>query len=793
MQRKTAFLGMVAGLLAAAGALAAPKSLAAFRAPAVAPLEVSLPAPVAKSALQTHGDGPVRVGDVRALPKAAPMGQWTRVEGGYVARLRATSIGALGMRIRLDLGAVPGTMFIRAQGNASPRVETMVLDPLLGPDAWTPWTEGETQLIEVFSAVAPAEDAVRAGAVLHFTASPTAKAALSCTLSTACSSGDPVLDNLLDERKRSLMKITVVIGNGGFVCSATLIDTPQRPAAYVLTANHCAQTQQVTRSISAFWFYEESACNGGVQSPSAVQTAGGMQFVFGSYATDTTLLLMSSPPPTGAVHAPLDVTSLPVGAQVVSLSHPAGDLSRWADGTVLGQGRPVDLPYGMYVATFTRGMVQGGSSGSGLFTRGANGLQLAGVLSRGPLDPTCAMPQKIGVYGRMEVVHPQIARYIGAAPGANDDVPNRASDVTTSVSSAPLDNATSPVTASARIDYPGDMDVFRFSLAGSAAVSIQSTGGQDLVSTLSDFNGVGIAANDDAQARSNDTGLTRYLSPGAYHVEIAHWQPGGTGAYGLQFRADRVDRDNHTALWWNPAESGWGINVNHQGNIVFATLFSYDDQGEPMWLVMSRGEKQLDGSYSGALYRTSGPPFNASPWRAVTPVRVGTMRIQFAGANTASLSYSVDGRNVTKSITRQEFATLPECSWSHFDRSIEENMQDLWWNPAESGWGINLAHQDDTVFATLFTYGMDGRGLWLVMSDGKVDANGDVTGTLYRTRGPRFDASPWTSIAATAVGTMRLAFEHGNAATLTYTVDGVSVTRQITRQEFSSPRPRCVN
>ena len=26
-------------------------------------------------------------------------------------------------------------------------------------------------------------------------------------------------------------------------------------------------------------------------------------------------------------------------------------------------------------------------------------------------------------------------------------------------------------------------------------------------------------------------------------------------------------------------------------------------------------------------------------------------------------------------------------------------MQDLWWNPAESGWGINLAHQDDTVFA----------------------------------------------------------------------------------------------
>ena len=33
---------------------------------------------------------------------------------------------------------------------------------------------------------------------------------------------------------------------------------------------------------------------------------------------------------------------------------------------------------------------------------------------------------------------------------------------------------------------------------------------------------------------------------------------------------------NYTALWWNPAESGWGVNFNHQGNILFGTLFTYD-------------------------------------------------------------------------------------------------------------------------------------------------------------------------------------------------------------------------
>ncbi|HEX5130370.1 MAG TPA: PPC domain-containing protein, partial [Usitatibacter sp.] len=510
-------------------------------------------------------------------------------------------------------------------------------------------------------------------------------------------------------------------------------------------------------------------------------------------ANDTSLVLLNSAPPAGVAYAPIDARSLAQATEVVSISHPAGDLSRWALARNLGIQRFDDLPYDMYVVEYTRGMAQGGSSGSGLFTRGANGLELVGVLSRGPLEPSCSMPLKFGIYGRMELTQPQIARYIGAASPAADDVPNRTADVVASISGGPLDSAASPVTVAARIDYAGDVDVFRFFLARSAAVTVQSTGGQDVVSTLTDFSGVGLAANDDAQSGVRDTGITRYLSPGTYHVEIAHWVPGATGSYGLSFRADLVDRDNHTALWWNPSESGWGINVNHQGNIVFATLFSYDDDGSPMWLVMPRGEKQPDGSYSGPLYRTTGPAFNASPWREIAPVEVGTMRIQFLGSNTASLTYAVNGRSVTKSITRQEFRTIAECDWSHFDRSNDANVQDLWWNAAESGWGINLTQQEDVVFATLFTYAADGRGLWLVMPDGAVDDQGNVGGTLYRTRGPRFDASPWTPVQATAVGTMTLEFETGALGTLTYTLDGVSVTKRITRQEFSSPKPRCLN
>ena len=92
------------------------------------------------------------------------------------------------------------------------------------------------------------------------------------------------------------------------------------------------------------------------------------------------------------------------------------------------------------------------------------------------------------------------------------------------------------------------------------------------------------------------------------------------------------------------------------------------------------------------------------------------MQVSFPSADAGTLTYTVDGVAVTKQIQRMRFSTAPTCSWSAFDRSYATNFQDLWWNPNESGWGINFAHQGDILFATLFTYGADGRSLWFVMS-----------------------------------------------------------------------------
>lgn len=65
--------------------------------------------------------------------------------------------------------------------------------------------------------------------------------------------------------------------------------------------------------------------------------------------------------------------------------------------------------------------------------------------------------------------------------------------------------------------------------------------------------------------------------------------------------------------------------------------------------------------------------------------------------------------------------------------------------------------------------------------------------TLYRTAGPSFSAVPFDpqQVASISVGTATLMFKNGNAATFTYSVNGVTQSKAITRQIFRTPGTVC--
>jgi hypothetical protein len=117
------------------------------------------------------------------------------------------------------------------------------------------------------------------------------------------------------------------------------------------------------------------------------------------------------------------------------------------------------------------------------------------------------------------------------------------------------------------------------------------------------------------------------------------------------------------------------------------------------------------------------------------------------------------------------------------------NYQDLWWaGSQENGWGVSIAQQGETLFAVMYIYDSAGKPRWVVMPGGSWNAaNTAYSGALYIPSGSPLSNYDVTRFAAGAsVGNATLEFAGGNAATLKYTIDGVSGAKSITRQGFGA-------
>jgi hypothetical protein len=344
---------------------------------------------------------------------------------------------------------------------------------------------------------------------------------------------------------------------------------------------------------------------------------------------------------------------------------------------------------------------------------------------------------------------------------------------------------------------------------------------------------------------------------------------------------------NGTDMWFNPAESGWGLNIFHQGDTLFACLFVYGPDGQPKWYVGSSLTGGRDGPYSGALYEATGPGF-AAPFdpNAVVRRQVGTMTVDL-GDDAGMVSYTVDGTSVVKQIVPFTFRRIPvagiyrgfelqpatgstpeirknqdfiiaesgdtvtidvgsdsqpactlagarsqggqvivmtgtdRCggrfgSWSmridptphgfagsFIGDGIMSGLgrvaaslraaprmdgtgwrNDIWFPPNESGWGLNVVEQGDTIFATLFVYDAQDRSHWFVASN-LTQSGSAYSGPLFEQTGPPF-SGPFdrSKVTQRQVGTMTFDVRDANTAALTYTVDGVTVNKTVNRFAF---------
>lgn len=152
------------------------------------------------------------------------------------------------------------------------------------------------------------------------------------------------------------------------------------------------------------------------------------------------------------------------------------------------------------------------------------------------------------------------------------------------------------------------------------------------------------------------------LPPGTYTVEatIAETQTGpsvslGTTSVTVHARAGIVPIDDYTDLWWNPAESGWGLNfVQHASGQVFATWFVYGVDGKPTWYVVPGGRWLDPATFRGDLYATTGPDFGLFDPSKVSRTRVGTATFSF-GYGGMLVAWDANGATVLRRLVRQSF------------------------------------------------------------------------------------------------------------------------------------------
>jgi len=124
--------------------------------------------------------------------------------------------------------------------------------------------------------------------------------------------------------------------------------------------------------------------------------------------------------------------------------------------------------------------------------------------------------------------------------------------------------------------------------------------------------------------------------------------------------------------------------------------------------------------------------------------------------------------------------------------SFMTDASDLWWNPNESGWGVNIIEQSNVLFATFFVYSPDGRAHWYVASDMTcpnvpTDVQMICSGPLYETTGPvvgpGFNAA---AVTRRQVGDAKFFYSRGGSGMFEYTVDGVTVDKNVQRQTWAA-------
>ena len=271
-------------------------------------------------------------------------------------------------------------------------------------------------------------------------------------------------------------------------------------------------------------------------------------------------------------------------------------------------------------------------------------------------------------------------------------------------------------------------------------------------------------------------------------------------------RFPQFPRDVH-GLWWQDNDPGWATSVFDHETAMSAVLMVYDFEGRPTWLYAStlecfrEGSAGINANCLGPMYKVTGNWFGETFRQDQVRQEIvghwegwwGTPMFASVGPNLRRdlfLTYSIGNWQI-RAVADQPMEVMtidPDAPFLFYDTA----HSGLWVAPNEAGWGVGLFAQNLNLTATLFVHGRDREPRWYVahlttkefLLPFETDTGRSFEGAVYETRGHFYgDTTSLKPYSARQVGnaTIKFGATAFGPASLTYTIDGVRVSKSIVR------------
>ncbi len=239
-----------------------------------------------------------------------------------------------------------------------------------------------------------------------------------------------------------------------------------------------------------------------------------------------------------------------------------------------------------------------------------------------------------------------------------------------------------------------------------------------------------------------------------------------------------ADAPSYAGFWVKPAEAGWGLHLQQQGDNIFAAWYTYAADGSPTWFTLSC--KLIGKQCKENIYTITGKPLSAGLTNiGVNVVAAGTGSLTFNSTSNLTFSYTVQGKTKTISdVLKFNFAPadqVPVCTQTNASRGSATNYTDTWWGGSEatSGWGLSLSHQGDNIFVAMYTYSDERKPAWATALVSKVAGTaatfaGDFSAPKSGTPFYDINGANATTFPTPKTGSITLTFASGEAAMLDY-------------------------